>query len=175
MKENFKISNNPFNPFGTIGRLGYFLTKIILNALTVVLIFFTCKTGIITYGMQEISMERSPLQIFLYAGAKDEALTYTLIVLATAVLSFIVNKKRLMHIAGDRPYSIRNSYLLAFAIACLTLMVNLFLASGSILNAILATVLLVISIFLVFKKGAPQAAEQQNTEKNNVEEIASEE
>lgn len=154
MKENFERNNNPFCPFGTIGRLGYFITNTLILAISAILLYFLTPTGVRLSGEPLLTKNYSQLAIMINNAPKTEIAIFIIIVLAIMFFKFIIAKKRIMDIAPNTPHIIRNSYLIAFGIALLPFMANFVVPAVCWENTFLLFTSVVITLYMFFKKGA---------------------
>lgn len=168
MKENFERNNNPFYPFGTIGRLGYFITNTLILAISAILLYFLTPTGVRLSGEPLLTKNYSQLAIMINNAPKTEIAIFIIIVLAIMFFKFIIAKKRIMDIAPNTPHIIRNSYLIAFGIALLPFMANFVVPVVCWENTFLLFTSVVITLYMFFKKGEkPAANTEQVAEKNS--------
>ena len=157
MKENFEKNNNPFCLFGTIGRLGYFITNTLILIVSSLLLFFLCPTGLATMNEPLLVNNYSQFIIMVNNAPKLELAIFVIIVLGIMALKFIVSKKRILDISGSSaPNIIRNCYLIAGGIALLPFMANFVVPVASGVNKFLMITSVIISLYLIFKKGANQ-------------------
>lgn len=153
MKENFEKNNNPFCPFGTIGRLAYFITNTLILIISSALLYFFTPTGVRLSNEQLLVKDYSQLSIMLNNAPKKEIAIFILIVLAIMFFKFIIAKKRIMDIAPNNPNIIRNSYLIASGIALLPFMANFVVPVVCWENTLLFFTSVVITLYMFFKKG----------------------
>ena len=157
MKENFAKNNNPFIPFGTIGRLGFFITNTLVVVISHVLLCFLCPTLIKNIGEPLLTNNYSAFAILFNNAPKHEIFLFVLIILAWMALKLIVSKKRIMDIAANNNNIIRNSYLIAAGIALLTFMSFFVVPVTYWVNTLLIVTSLLITVYLIFQKGTNQA------------------
>ena len=156
MKENFEKNNNPFYPFGTIGRLGFFITNTLVVIFYHVLLYFSCPTLIKNIGEPLLTNNYSQFAILLNNAPMHEIFIFAILVLVLMALKFIVAKKRIMDIAGNADNIVRNSYLIAFGIALLSFMGSFVVPATYWVNTFLMVTSVIITLYLIFQKGANQ-------------------
>lgn len=156
MKETYTRNLNPFDWKGKVGRWAFFITNTFYYILMVLSIVLLCPITLKNYSEPMLIQSKSPIEIMTAYSPNREIAFYLLIIIAHTILSFILYKKRLLDISGNKENSLKNSFLLAGAICCLTLQLNLFVQTDSIISTILYISFMVIYLFLLFKKGTKE-------------------
>lgn len=154
MKENFNRNNNPFVLFGTMGRLGFFVSNTLMTIITAAILYFLCPSGVIM--MNEPLLVNNYTQCFLIFNnsPKLEILVFVLVLLSIISFKFIFVKKRMLDIEQKNVNGIRNSYIVAVLAACIPIMANCVVPVASKMNTALLVVSLLITLCLIIKKGA---------------------
>ena len=98
----------------------------------------------------------SQFAILLNNAPKHEIFIFAILVLVLMALKFIVAKKRIMDIAGNADNIVRNSYLIAFGIALLSFMGSFVVPATYWVNTFLMVTSVIITLYLIFQKGANQ-------------------
>ena len=160
MKENFERNNNPFCPFGTIGRLGYFITNTLILVISTAFLFFFARTGAELSKELLLTQNYSMLEIMLNNAPKRETAVFVIVVLGIMFFKFIIAKKRILDIAPDSPNIIRNSYLIAFGVALLPFMANFVVQVAGWVNNFLCITSILITLYFICKKGSKPAEKE---------------
>lgn len=160
MKENFERNNNPFCPFGTIGRLGYFITNTLMLFISTVFLFFFAHSGVELSKELLLTQNYSMLEIMINNAPKKEIAIFVFVVLCIMFLKFIIAKKRILDIAPDSPNIIRNSYLIAFGVALLPFMANFVVQVAGWVNNFLCITSILITLYFICKKGSKPAEKE---------------
>ncbi len=127
-------NRNIFTINGYLSRKWYFILGLCVGSINFILIMFLCKD--LLKQIIELSKTNTGYSVIglLTSGGipPEELYTYVILYAASAILSFINNKKRITDIFGDEKYS----YLIAATLTALAVAMS-FAASNSILYSII--------------------------------------
>lgn len=154
MKENFNRNNNPFVLFGTMGRLGFFVSNSVLYVLTSILFYFGCPSGIEMQKEPLLTRDYTQMFLMLNNAPKLEIVVFISLLVAMIVFKFVLVKKRMLDIEQKNVNALRNSYVFAFLVASIPFWANCIVPVASKMNTFLFFISICITIFLFSKKGA---------------------
>ena len=152
-QELFKENLNPFVLNGVIGRLSFFIINLIISVLSAVAYWIFCPKTLESAANYSISQGKSTLEILLANSPETELLLYILLNLVGMLICFIVNKKRILDILGEKPNSFRLSLIFASVLFLLSLQANFLTPLGSLQASFLSFGMGIIGLILLFKKG----------------------
>lgn len=147
-KEIYKISKNPFEFQGVMGRAAFFLTLFTYSIIQTAALFLFCP-----HGIKKLVKNVSPLESFLETAPMIETVSYVLITLVFSLLVFIIYKKRLLDILGKEKNALKASVIFALVIFIMNIQSNILAATGSVSTMITSYGVILVTLFLYFKKG----------------------
>lgn len=152
-EENFQITKNPFIFKGVTGRLAYFLTSLSYSLIMSGLVWVLCPKSISALANPMIIQNKAPLGILLANAPVHEIVLFIGITLLFLCLSFIINKKRLLDIIGEKENALKTALIYSAVIFIMGIQTNFFAPSNSPQLVILSVGFLIINLFLFLKKG----------------------
>lgn len=157
MKEEFKISKNPFCFTGVIGRLDFFAFSALYIVLNVILLLWLCPGVIDSYTSPMAPPRETPLGLAMLNAPSNEIFIFVLMTIIFTFMFFILNKKRILDIIGQgcpkKPSTLKQSIIYSAMIFIINTQVNFFSPVNSLQAKILFWATMVITLFLFFKKG----------------------